>query len=89
MSMKFSDSKCSDEATANLNWDHTEYGLKLGGVTTMTTPPAYNRAKLGHSAKPDVNPELCKNMIEIPHGWTNVIYPWLPLSRPRGPTDRN
>ena len=47
MSMEFSDSKCSDEvhfrshietvATASLNWDHTEHGLKLAGVTTMTT----------------------------------------------------
>ena len=35
--------------------------------------PAYNEVKQGHSAKPDVNPELCKNMIEVLHGWMNVI----------------
>ena len=36
--------------------------------------PAHVRAIQGHCSRPVANPEFLKNMIEIPHEWTYVIY---------------
>ena len=42
-------------------------------MITDDLTPAYIRAVQGHCSRPTANPEFFKNMIEIPHGWTNVI----------------
>ena len=35
---------------------------------------AHVRAFQGHCSRPTANPEFFNNVIELPHGWTNVIY---------------
>ena len=50
----------------NSNWD----GWSLNDDST----PVNIRAIQGHCSRPFASREFFKNMIEVPHGWTTVIY---------------
>ena len=56
----------------NFNWDRTASVLRLPGVTTKT--PATDRAVQSRRSRTIAKPEFFKNMIEIPHEWTNVVH---------------
>ena len=48
--------------------------MRLAGTKSDNISPAYIRAIRGHCSRPIVIPEFFKHMIEMPHGWMNVIY---------------
>ena len=62
-----------EEGVEHFYWGGTEYVLKLVGTSMKTTHlSTFELLKLMHCSRLTQNTEFCKNVIEMPYGWTNL-----------------